>query len=412
MKNPCWKGYKAIGTKMKDGKKVPNCVPVTEELGKDNEWGTPALTKKMMAATPGQGKNLKSFKEFVDVTPETAVYHSELNPSVWQEMNLKPEIRAKLLDIANDFISTWQIKLPIKDIILTGSNANFNWTKFSDFDLHVVVNMGESGVNRDLVKNLLNTKKNLYNNQHHIKIKGYDVELYAQDETEPHVSTGQYSVMHGHWLVVPTNINPTFERTNIQNKAGKIISQIEDAYGREDIEALRAVLKKIAKMRQSGLEKGGEFSDENMAFKVLRNSGMIEKIRQAITDLGDKALSLNGETEKLEEALTPHGRIKKQITIRRNRWKLNRRRKIAKGISASSKRMNRRAQVGAVRTLYKTLANTKNKKGLSSTQKAALERIVKNRGKSYRKSLDIASKPKLRTTDIKRVTKAVKYKAK
>tara|TARA_R100000458_G_C8015079_1_gene77364 strand:- start:43 stop:267 length:225 start_codon:yes stop_codon:yes gene_type:complete len=26
-KGPCWAGYEMIGTKMKDGKKVPNCVP-------------------------------------------------------------------------------------------------------------------------------------------------------------------------------------------------------------------------------------------------------------------------------------------------------------------------------------------------------------------------------------------------
>ena len=25
--NPCWDKYEMIGTKMKDGKKVPNCVP-------------------------------------------------------------------------------------------------------------------------------------------------------------------------------------------------------------------------------------------------------------------------------------------------------------------------------------------------------------------------------------------------
>lgn len=382
-----------------------------EELGRENEWGRPELTKKMMDATPGQGKNIKSFKEFVEVTPETAVYHSDLNPAVWQDMELKPEVRQALLRIAQDFIKTWEIELPIKDIILTGSNANYNWTKFSDFDLHVIVNMGENGVSRELVKNLLKTKKNLYNNQHNIKIKGYDVELYAQDMTEPHIASGQYSLMHGRWLVIPTNLKPTFMHTNIQKKAAEVVRQIEEALASEDVEALRAVLKKIAKMRQSGLEKGGEFSDENMAFKVLRNSGMIEKIRQAITDLGDKALSLNGDTEKIEEALTPKGRIKKQIAIRKNRWKLNRRRKIAKSISASQKRIGRRTKLTAVRTLYKTLANVKNRKGLSTTQKAALERVVKTRGKSYRKSLEISTKPKLRVSDIKRVTKATKYKA-
>jgi hypothetical protein len=35
LKDACWKGYQAIGMKMKNGKKVPNCVPVKEE--KDEE---------------------------------------------------------------------------------------------------------------------------------------------------------------------------------------------------------------------------------------------------------------------------------------------------------------------------------------------------------------------------------------
>ena len=25
--DPCWNGYKKVGTKIKKGKKVPNCVP-------------------------------------------------------------------------------------------------------------------------------------------------------------------------------------------------------------------------------------------------------------------------------------------------------------------------------------------------------------------------------------------------
>ena len=37
MKNPCWKGYVAYGTKKKNGVEVPNCVPVKEELGKEND---------------------------------------------------------------------------------------------------------------------------------------------------------------------------------------------------------------------------------------------------------------------------------------------------------------------------------------------------------------------------------------
>ena len=33
--DPCWPGYKMVGFKMKDGKKVPNCVPIDETVGED-----------------------------------------------------------------------------------------------------------------------------------------------------------------------------------------------------------------------------------------------------------------------------------------------------------------------------------------------------------------------------------------
>lgn len=35
--NPCWDGYEQIGTKIKDGVEVPNCVPIKEEQSKVKE---------------------------------------------------------------------------------------------------------------------------------------------------------------------------------------------------------------------------------------------------------------------------------------------------------------------------------------------------------------------------------------
>lgn len=36
--DPCWKGYRQLGMKMKDGKKVPNCIP-------DESKGEEQITK-------------------------------------------------------------------------------------------------------------------------------------------------------------------------------------------------------------------------------------------------------------------------------------------------------------------------------------------------------------------------------
>jgi len=37
MENPCWKGYEMVGTKTKDGREVPNCVPVKEDIDSDDD---------------------------------------------------------------------------------------------------------------------------------------------------------------------------------------------------------------------------------------------------------------------------------------------------------------------------------------------------------------------------------------
>lgn len=38
LKNTCWKGYVAVGTKEKNGREVPNCVPKSEEVDINEDW--------------------------------------------------------------------------------------------------------------------------------------------------------------------------------------------------------------------------------------------------------------------------------------------------------------------------------------------------------------------------------------
>lgn len=111
-KGPCWDGYKQEGMKKKGDRMVPNCVPVSEELGKDNEWGTPELTRKMLAATPGQEHadippvKMKSLKEFWMMCDTLAKYDNtvkvgteeeqeEMDESVLIEKGLTPGGRIK-----------------------------------------------------------------------------------------------------------------------------------------------------------------------------------------------------------------------------------------------------------------------------------------------------------------------------
>lgn len=211
-----------------------------------------------------------------------------LNPTLWENDQLKPEIKSQLVKIAEVFEEFIGIELDVVDYTLTGSNANYTWTEYSDLDLHIIVK-GMPGAEQ---RELFNAKKALWSEEHNITIKGLPVECYVQGEEEPHHSTGVYSLMADQWLEKPKKIKPTLDDAAIKAKKESVIHDIETALLSKDITKLRSVKDKITKMRKAGLEKAGEWSTENIVFKVLRNMGLIDKMTQMIRELEDEELSL------------------------------------------------------------------------------------------------------------------------
>jgi len=230
---------------------------------------------------------------------------NELNPKVWEgnkkEPKLKPEIRERLLEIAYEFIEFLDIEIVVTDIILTGSLSNYNWSKYSDFDLHIVTNFQQYQENQiELYEKLFNLKKMLFNQKHDITIKGYEVELYVQNETESHFSSGVYSILFDEWANVPEKEDVTVDKELIKGKAKQwmnIIDDLLDAIKDEDASTAKEMVQKykdkLKKYRTCGLENGGEYSTENLVFKILRRNGYIEKLHDSTTKILDKKLSMN-----------------------------------------------------------------------------------------------------------------------
>jgi murein DD-endopeptidase MepM/ murein hydrolase activator NlpD/predicted nucleotidyltransferase len=227
-----------------------------------------------------------------------------LNPKVWVKDNkstkLKPEIREKLLEIAYEFIEFLGIDIIVSDVHMTGSMANYNWSKYSDFDLHVIVDFEQFPKEQlDLYKELFKLKKTLFNSDHNIKIYGYDVELYLQDSNEPHFSTGVYSVIYNKWLTPPKKGDFKADKEILMSKVNQWTEKIDEVIDSAKGKDLEAALKllggfkdKLKKYRQSGLEGGGELSYENLVFKYLRRNGYIEKLFNFEKEKVDKELSL------------------------------------------------------------------------------------------------------------------------
>ena len=228
----------------------------------------------------------------------------ELNPKIWDgkgdKSKMKPEIRERLLEIAYEFIDSLGIDIVVTDIIMTGSLSNYNWSKYSDVDLHIVANLNQFQSNQvDLYKEFFNLKKIIFNDNHDITIYGYDVELYLQDEEETHFSSGVYSVLFDEWANNPKKESVSVDKEQIKNKANQwmsIIDGVIDNMKDEDIDTSKEIIKKykdkLKKYRTCGLEKDGEYSNENLVFKMLRRNGYIEKLYNFGNEFLDKKLSI------------------------------------------------------------------------------------------------------------------------
>ena len=219
-----------------------------------------------------------------------------LNPEIWDEGKLDSKIRKALLRIANEFYIFLDIPIPVDDITFTGSLANFNYTKFSDVDLHILIDYSKIDENQDLVKNYLMAKKASWNDKHDITIKGYEVELYPQDTNEPHHSTGVYSVLRDSWLTEPKKIDPDVDIECVRHKAQCLMYAIDDVIKSPSrLWNIDKIKEKIRNMRRAGLERSGEFSVENLAFKVLRRNGYLEKLYDTADKDYDESLGLSQE---------------------------------------------------------------------------------------------------------------------
>jgi len=239
---------------------------------------------------------MKTFGQFITESSDlTLRYHNELNSKLWHGDKLKPEVREKLIDIGNAWAEFSNIpQEAIKDMILVGGNANFNYTDYSDIDLHLLVDKEEMPDCPDLLDDFLKDKKQLWSLSHDISIYGHDVELYAQDiNDEFPASQGVYSLTQNNWMVPPTKQEVNFDDPNLIRKINDYTNKINDLIdSNAEDESFKKLKKKFGDMRKAGIKKAGEFSQENLIFKELRNKGYLDKMNQYIKSKEDEKLSL------------------------------------------------------------------------------------------------------------------------
>lgn len=233
-----------------------------------------------------------------------------LNPKIWEtDDKLKPEIRKALLQLTKDFIKFVKIKhLKLADISLTGSLAAYTWNDFSDLDLHIIFNLSNFERHRKFLMEYLQAKKAIWNYTHDIKIKGYKVELYPHDVTDPRDQAGDYSVIKDSWTKKPElKQEPEIDKQLIRKKYQDIVDTIlwieekskkSSADYKTVIDEIDAFMTKLSDKRNAALRAYGEKCIENIVFKLLRNNGFLERLSQLKTDIYDKAITVTEKQKK------------------------------------------------------------------------------------------------------------------
>ncbi len=228
------------------------------------------------------------------------VYNTTLDPNIWNEdKTLKPDIREHLLKIAEDFYNSTDLQGEIHNILFLGSSANYNWTPTSDVDLHVVIDIAEEKINEEYARKFMDSLGSKWNTEHDIEIKGHPVEVYIQDVREPNSDASLsrpgaaiYSLFDGRWIQEPTHEKLDIDADKIRRKFQTIQDKVKKLVETGDIEKLKELMKAIRNYRNTGLANGGEFCTENLVFKALRKSGVLEKIKTTINTVYDKQVSL------------------------------------------------------------------------------------------------------------------------
>jgi predicted nucleotidyltransferase len=229
--------------------------------------------------------------------------HDSLNSSIFdKDQKMTPAVQQAIVLVVEEFLDTIQYDITMDDIesvILTGSLANYSYNEWSDVDLHLLVDYSKFDEDKKFVRDYLRSKAVNWNDRHKVTIYGHEIEIYFQDVDEVHHSTGVYDITKDQWFIKPKktdNKDSIDENLPLAfNKANYISIEIDKLASKQNdrtIEKIDVLKDKIKKMRQSGLERDGEYSIENMAFKILRRRGDLKLLHQAARMFYDKNLSI------------------------------------------------------------------------------------------------------------------------
>ncbi len=220
-------------------------------------------------------------------------------------------VRVHLLKIAKNFYEFLDLEkiglqnnLPIKEIVVTGSLCNYNWSSYSDFDVHLTFDFSNI-IESDLllVNEYLQIKRFLYLHKQDITVFNYEVEVYPEKYDEAsHDHAGSFSLLTNEWIVKPTFVDSKEINKQWIIKQYKVLSSVLsnlptyinefNLTSEETITMIDSIVDKLRGMRKKSLAEKGEYGVGNLLFKLLRRQNVFDSLERMKQDIINKDLSL------------------------------------------------------------------------------------------------------------------------
>ena len=242
-----------------------------------------------------------------DISLKSFKVQDELNPKIWVNDKLNSRVRLRLLDIVDDFIDELSVRwVKPEDTIITGSIANYNWSKYSDIDVHIIMDFSKIYKKKEFVEDYFNSKKELWKRDHEdLTIYGFPVELYVQDKDDKLEASGVYSLDKNEWIKEPKNLDDAkINEVYVKEQAAKYMTLVDgyenelkketDTHKIDKIgEKVKKLLDKIKGVRKESLKRSGEMGSGNVIYKIIRRMGYLDKIWDIINNTYNKSKTIN-----------------------------------------------------------------------------------------------------------------------
>lgn len=222
---------------------------------------------------------------------EAIEVHNELNPKLWNGTKLKEDVKQQILVIVDAFIEYVEVPVKVADIQIVGSNASYNYTDDSDLDVHIITNFNSLNQDSYLVQLFYNVNKTSFNKKYDISIHGIPVEVYVEDMDSSVNSNGIYSVLKDEWIKAPKIIT-SVPNVDLTKYVDTWTEKIREAIKTDDIDAVRDMVDRLYLMRKNSIVVDGEFGTGNLIFKEIRNTGLLQELKDKITEIESHNLSL------------------------------------------------------------------------------------------------------------------------